>query len=301
MQRRADVVAAHSLDHVEFEVPSLDDATRFYSAFGLEVTRAGNALHVCTHGDPRPWLILHAGGPVKKLRHVTFGIYEQDMPVFRERAAAHGVASLAGDRSVWFRDPHGVAVELAVGPKRSPDRAHQFEVSPRGDRGAPLRSATKPVTPRRLSHALLFTPDLEASIAFYRDMVGLRLSDEAGVVAFMHAPHGSDHHVLAFARSGGSGLHHVSWAVDSLEDVGIGAMQMAEAGFARGWGIGRHVLGSNYFQYVRDPWGSYSEYSFDIDHVPFDRDWPATSHSPENGFYLWGPPPPEDFTTNYEI
>ena len=78
-------------------------------------------------------------------------------------------------------------------------------------------------------------------------------------------------------------------------------MRMHDKGWQKGWGLGRHVLGSNYFQYVRDPWGSYSEYSFDIDYVPVDADWPTTAHSPENGFYLWGPPPPADFTTNYEL
>ena len=36
-------------------------------------------------------------------------------------------------------------------------------------------------------------------------------------------------------------------------------------------GVGRHVLGSNYFYYVQDPWGSFAEYSYDIDFVPADR------------------------------
>ena len=298
MTRRPDAVAAHSLDHVEFDVPSLDDATRFYSAFGLDVGKVETSLHVCAHGDPRPWLVIHQGGATKKLRHLSFGIFEDDVPRFHDRAKQLGVATMSPveSSSLWFRDPHGVACELVVAPKRTLDAVHVHEVAQRLDRGAPLRAATHPVKPRRLSHALLFSADLEASVKFYQDMVGLRPSDDAGDVAFMHAPLGSDPHVLAFARSPGSGLHHVAWAVDSLEDVALGAMQMAEAGFPNGWGLGRHALGSNYFQYVRDPWGSYSEYLCDIDHVPGDADWPTTTHSPENG-----PPPPPDFTTNYEL
>jgi hypothetical protein len=88
--------------------------------------------------------------------------------------------------------------------------------------------------------------------------------------------------------------------VGSVNDVGLGAMQMADAGHVRGWGFGRHVLGSNYFHYIRDPWGSYSEYSHDIDYVPAGGNWEARRVSPENGFYLWGPVPPEDFAFNYE-
>ena len=75
---------------------------------------------------------------------------------------------------------------------------------------------------------------------------------------------------------------------------------MRDRGYHEGWGVGRHVLGSNYFHYVRDPWRSYAEYSFDIDFVPVDLDWPAADHPPEDSFYVWGPSVPEDFVTNFE-
>lgn len=75
---------------------------------------------------------------------------------------------------------------------------------------------------------------------------------------------------------------------------------MLHAGHERGWGVGRHVLGSNYFYYVRDPWGSYSEYSFDIDFVPQGLQWPSADHPMEDSFYVWGPRVPEDFVRNFE-
>ncbi len=58
-------------------------------------------------------------------------------------------------------------------------------------------------------------------------------------------------------------------------------MRMADKGWTKGWGLGRHVVGSNYFHYVRDPWGSFSEYSCDIDYIPKDERWPAADHKPE--------------------
>ena len=105
---------------------------------------------------------------------------------------------------------------------------------------------------------------------------------------------------MAFAKSDARGFHHCSWDVASFNEVGLGGMQMADNGFAAGWGLGRHVLGSNYFHYVRDPWGSYSEYSNDIDFVSAGGEWKASHVSPDNGFYLWGPLPPADFAFNYE-
>ena len=76
---------------------------------------------------------------------------------------------------------------------------------------------------------------------------------------------------------------------------------LADKGFIAGWGLGRHVLGSNYFHYVRDPWGSYSEYSSDVDYIPVDHDWQAADHPPADSFYVWGPTPPEDFAFNHEL
>ena len=58
-------------------------------------------------------------------------------------------------------------------------------------------------------------------------------------------------------------------------------MHMLDKGFVKGWGLGRHVLGSNFFHYVQDPWGSFSEYSADIDYIPATCDWPAGDHAPE--------------------
>ena len=36
--------------------------------------------------------------------------------------------------------------------------------------------------------------------------------------------------------------------VGSVDEIGIGAMHMLGKGYAKGWGLGRHVLGSNYFR-----------------------------------------------------
>jgi hypothetical protein len=95
-------------------------------------------------------------------------------------------------------------------------------------------------------------------------------------------------------------LDHSSWCVPSIDAVGLGSQQMEAAGSAQGWGIGRHVLGSNYFRYVRDPWGSYAEYSYDIDFVQADHAWPAADHASEDSLYVWGSAVPYDFITNFE-
>jgi catechol 2,3-dioxygenase-like lactoylglutathione lyase family enzyme len=166
-------------------------------------------------------------------------------------------------------------------------------------RGAVGRRFAKKVEPQRLSHVLLFTSSVDRQLALYRDVLGLGLSDRSrDGIAFMHGRSGSDHHLVAFGKSTRSGFHHVAWDVPTVEDVGLGWMQMQRAGYSRVWGPGRHVLGSNYFCYVEDPWGSFCEYSADIDYVEAGSQWPADDHEPEDSLYLWGPPTPSNFLDN---
>ena len=179
-------------------------------------------------------------------------------------------------------------IEVKVAPKSSPDgkAQSQWTSSSAGVAGAAIRKDWPPVRPRRLSHVLTFTRDVDASIRFYERNLGLRLSDRsADLVAFMHGIHGSDHHLLALVKSSAPGFHHCSWDVSGINDIGLGAMRMHDKGWTKGWGLGRHVLGSNYFHYVRDPWGSFAEYSCDIDYIPKEQ-LLAGGRSQAGGFVL---------------
>lgn len=301
-----DRLGVHSLDHFVLAVPDLAVADGFYRAFGLDVGEAGNALALKTFGHDHRWASV-VEGPRKRLHHVSFGCFAQDLPSLQARVEANGVEILDPppgfeSNGFWLRDPAGVLVEVKVAPKVSPNHKMSgvWSSSPEGVAGAPVRHDAPAVRPRRLSHMLVFTTDIDRAIAFYTDNLGLRLSDRSGIVAFMHGVHGSDHHILAFAQSSAPGIHHSSWDVAGIDEIGLGAMTMADKGFTRGWGFGRHVLGSNYFHYVQDPWGSFTEYSCDIDYIPATQDWQAGNHRPEDSFYLWGPKPPEDFAVNQE-
>ena len=306
--RRPGELGVHSLDGFNLVVPDMSVAQTFYGEFGLDLQARGNRFDVHTHGHGHRWGTL-TEGPQKKLSHLSFGIFEDDFQRFKERLNQHGVAQLdppAGLESngLWFRNPDGLLIEVRIADKSSPNTKSTFEVlsPPAGAQGSFPRSQAPRIQPRRLAHILIFTVDVLASIAFYERVLGLRLSDRSGDgIAFMHGIHGSDHHMIALAKSNGPGLHHLSWDVGSINDIGIGAMHMADKGFSSGWGLGRHVLGSNYFHYVRDPWGSYAEYSADIDYIPANCDWQAVDNPPHDSFYLWGPVPPEDFTANHEM
>jgi len=305
--RRPGELGIHSLDRFHFTVPDLAEAQRFYDEFGLDVRTSGNLLTMGTNDRSRICGTI-GEGPRKKFGHWSFGAFEDDIDRFAARLQDMKIKRLdpppgIDSNGLWFSDPDGTLIEIKVAAKSSPDEKTRFSFQPTvaGQRGAPFRSALPRTRPRRLSHVLLFTRDVTKAMEFYTRVLGLRVSDYSGDdIAFLHGIHGSDHHMIAFARSDAAGLHHLSWDVGSIDEIGAGAMHMLDKGYHKGWGLGRHVLGSNYFHYVRDPWGSYSEYSADIDYVPATCDWEGGDQPAEDAFYAWGPNVPEDFVRNYE-
>ncbi len=293
MPRRHNALGVHSLNRFVFRVPDLAPAEAFYRSFGLDARRDGDRLDLYTHGHPHCWGSVHANGAPKRLQYLSFGAYADDFDALTQRMRSAGAAEphpLSDGQGVWTRDADGTPIQVVVGPKVSP------AVKAAGRRGcrrhrparAPHRAAARP---RRCGRDACRTCCCSRRTCCARsrstsDVLGLRLSDRSGdIIAFMHGPHGSDHHLIAFAKSDAPGLHHSSWDVGSFDDVGLGAEQMKAKGYGHGWGVGRHVLGSNYFYYVQDPWGSWAEYSYDIDFVPADVDWPAADH-PARGFVL---------------
>ncbi|MND29075.1 Manganese-dependent 2,3-dihydroxybiphenyl 1,2-dioxygenase [compost metagenome] len=290
----------HSIDHYALFVPSLDDARRFFDCFGLEVREADGGLHLLA-ADGHVWARI-LSGERKSLAHLSFNCFAEDFAALRQQAEAAGARFEDGDGvGLWFRDPDGNLVQVKVGAKHMPDaRAPTSDVA-HGLRGAGTRDAVPQVRPRRLSHVLLFSPDVPRAVAFYEQALGLKLSDHSqDIIAFTHARHGCDHHLVAFCKSSAKGFHHAAWEVDNVDQVGNGAEQMAGAGFREGWGTGRHCLGSNYFHYVRDPWGSFCEYSAEMDFIDAGTEWPAGDFPPENSLYLWGPGVPDYFIVNTE-
>jgi len=302
------LLAVHSVDEFVFSVPDLAQARHFYASFGLDVRDEDGWLALYTHGHPHRWGRIRQQGGGKRLQWISMGVHAQDLPRFERHLDRLNIARIAPPAGadaggLWIAGPDGLALQLKAAPKTSPSApSPQTPPQPCANAGrAPTRSQAAQVRPLYLSHLLLFSADVVAATRFYVEVLGLRVSDTSGdVIAFIHTPHGSDHHLLALAKSGGGGLHHTSWCVDSIDGVGRGMEQMGEAGYPDGWGVGRHVLGSNYFYYAQDPWGSWCEFSATIDYIPADCDWEGRDHPPEDSFYLWGPPIDPIFFANSE-
>ena len=293
------------LHHYALEVPDLDIAEGFLQDFGLETQeKDGSLVARCPGRDQEQVRLVRA--PVKRLHHVTFTLRPGSADAVREaldRAGTPVIEPPAGatEDGLWIRDPDGTAVQL-LDTKPAPSRPMAEVLVNMGATQQRLNvaqwtEATKDVLPRRLGHSLLFTAQPGPMTDFYTQVLGLRVSDTIhhDRVTFLNAGPG-DHHVFGFIASTHRGFHHASFEVPSIDAIAVGADRMRARGRGTGWGLGRHTIGSNFFHYNPDPWGSWIEWFSDIDQIDdcwVANDWEVPPH-------LWGTPPPQTFLNNQE-
>ena len=304
-------MTVHSLLGFTLRVPDVPAGKRFYEDFGLTGRDYSDRLAFrFAEGDAEPVALTEGKG--RRLHHIVFGVDAGQVKPLQQRIEKFGAALVdppraEGNAVFAVRDPDDNLVVFKTSQKAEflPRRRTNIEKVQAGfardaaARGCPPRDGA--IRPWRLGHVLMFSPDVSRQIKFYTEALGLKLSDRSGdIIAFIRVPGGSDHHVVAFAKSDRPGFHHASFEVASPDQVGYGAVRMLDKGWKSGWGFGRHVLGSNYFHYIRDPWNSLAEYFFDIDYIADDAKWEARDWPAEDSLYLWGPNVPPDFVQNFD-
>ena len=303
-------MSIRSLQHIALTVPDAAVGKQFYGDFGLEARDDGKRVVMRCHGRDQDQVIL-LEGPKRKMHHICFGARPEAIAELKTRLEKNGTELLDAPKEApgdgaWFRDVDGLLVNVRPAAPAPWAPAPEWKINNPGHLnragipGNPARNA--PVRPRRLGHTLRFTPNLDKQLDFYARVVGMRLSDRShDIIGFLrNGEGGSDHHVLAFLKDDRPGYHHASFEVGNVDEVGLGACRLIDKGYRNGWGLGRHVIGSNFFFYLRDPWGSFSEYYFDLDYIPEACAWEPRDFPPEDSLYVWGPPCPADFGENKE-
>ena len=297
---------------VTLEVPEIEAGVKFYTDAGLVATTEGNLARLACEGQDRDTVVLLGGAPRKRLHHIS--LRADDLDAIAAKVGEHGGKVVSAperfeDNGLWVADPHGMLIHMSERPA-DPELVaaeRSFEVNAPGRVVRTRRSAVLPgsaypaAKPLRLGHIMVFSPDVPASVRFLTEALGMGLADHAeDVVAFCCARKDSDHHVVAFAKSPGVGFHHMSLQVHDPDEVGrAGRALLAKSG--RGdWGFGRHTIGSNFFHYIQDPWGSWFEYYSDMDHIDDYSLWTPTNYGMEDSLANWGPEVPHDFVHNYE-
>ncbi|MGZ9032745.1 MAG: VOC family protein [Burkholderiaceae bacterium] len=305
------VVKAHELLLAHFERPDLDRAESYLRDFGLVRAERTKSELFMRGAGPRPYIYRVTRGPRARFLELGLSVSTaKDLDTLARAFGTHAEPAQGpgGGFVVRLRDPQGVAVDALHGmtpttplPVRPPIQhnapSHIIRVNDT------QRPKFEPPQVTKLGHLVLETPDFDTSVRWYMDTFGfipsdvMCLPDGTPVGSFMRLDRGAeptDHHTLFVSTGLVSKIHHVAFEVIDLDAVEMGQQVMMANRHRHAWGIGRHLLGSQIFDYWRDPWGQKHEHYADGD--LFDAAQPPGYHlmDPE-GLYQWGPDLPDDF------
>ncbi|MEU0685797.1 VOC family protein [Streptomyces uncialis] len=287
----------HRLNSLVIGVPDVAGTAAYYADFGLARDDAG---WFTTRDAGRQLKIVHA--PTRRLVEVSMGADDpDDLDRIAGRLARLDISSWREGAALVTREPvAGFRAVISVTERlRQPTEPPTPYNGPgRLDRGpgrAPGVLREHPVRPRKLGHVVVGSTDHETTRRFFTDGLGFRTSDaikDHGT--FMRCS--TDHHNVLVLAAPVNFLHHTSWQVEDVDEVGRGAFTMLEGHPERHvWGLGRHHAGSNFFWYLKDPAGNFSEYYSDMDSIVDDQLWTPETLEGAKGLFSWGPPPPPSF------
>lgn len=308
------VVKVRDIAWLRFEKPDLVRAEAFANAFGLTtVKRTAEELHL-RGSDPGPVCLIVRKGPRSRFGGLAFAARD-DADLLRLATAhdtrIHALPEDIGGVMVKLRDPNGVPVEVISGYDDLPPlRAQQprpIYVGHNVTRSMSVqRPPREPAAVQRLGHMVLQTAIFRHSLDWYLQNFGMLVSDfqyfekqrsRGPVLAFIRCDNGDtvcDHHSIVLTLGAEPRYVHSAYQVCDIDALAAGGEYLREAGFVRSWGIGRHIQGSQIFDYWRDPDGFLVEHFIDSD--MFDKSVaPGWSPLTASGLRQWGPPATNDF------
>ncbi len=306
-------MALHRLTTITLGVPNVEETASYYTEFGLTpdpaqltsiygeqaATAAGpHRFHTADGGEQLR--ITHA--PRRRLLELGVGADDpDDLDRIAGSLTGLGLGFERGEGAGSAGDPGSAGRVTVSGASRLTQPAGPAPVN--NGPGRADRPGTRAdgvlredrVRPRKLGHVVIGSTDQETSQRFFTEGVGFKVSDTVpGLAAFLRCS--TDHHNVLVQQAPVDFLHHTSWQVDDVDEVGRGATAMLDADPGRHvWGLGRHHVGSNFFWYLKDPAGNFSEYYSDLDAILDDQLWTPGVWEGAKGLYSWGPPPPPSF------
>lgn len=304
------VIQIEDVSHVRFRAPDLAAMRAFLLDFGLSPAEpkdqmlfargTGRApfVHATELGEPGFAAIGFRAGSRADLEQLA-GRYQAKVDPLKTPGGGWGVR---------LTDPDGHCVEVVaeqepVAPLLLPPQA------PTNIASVPQRTRATKRVPRgashvvRLGHIVLNVTDFRASEAWYKERFGfitsdeIALSPEFSIGAFLRCDRGdalTDHHSLFLLQAPEPpGLNHAAFEVVDLDDLMAGHDALRAAGHQPHWGVGRHILGSQVFDYWRDPWGNTLEHWTDGD-LFTAADGSNVASLPDLIGVQWGQPMPAE-------
>ena len=302
------IIRIEDVAFVGFSAPDLGVMRAFMEDFGAVVAEASDSRLYMRGNGSAPFIhVTDRGEP----GFTTLGLRAASTEDLEQLAQSEGAmvefsTAPGGGSMIDLRDPDGHLVRVVAGQTPAdtlpiPD-AHGWNWhadKPRLSRTKRTHQGAAHIV--RLGHCVLNVADFRASERWYKDRFGFITSDEiegapgVAIGAFMRCDRGdmpTDHHTLFLMQAPtGPGFNHAAFEVADLDDLQAGHRRLAETGREQVWGVGRHLLGSQVFDYWRDPWGHMLEHWTDGD-VFTAADGSRTASIADLMGVQWGPAMP---------
>lgn len=306
-------VKAVALAYLIFERPDLAEAERFLGDFGLQTSaRSADRLYLRGTAAAPYCYRVHLGARARFIGAGFSVALRDDLEKLAALPCASAITEAqgpGGGSCVALTDPSGFVVEVLHGQQSVEELPHRgpfhFNFGTQRDRINKTQRPT-PLPPEiiRVGHYVIEVADYQATSAWYAQHLGLipsdvqLLPDGSPAVTFFRLDLGdtpTDHHTLAIAQGFAALYSHSAFEVVDADAVGMGQRVLRERGWKHAWGIGRHILGSQIFDYWQDAWGDKHEHYCDGDLFTSDR--PTGFHPVSRAAMAqWGPAMPASFT-----
>jgi catechol 2,3-dioxygenase-like lactoylglutathione lyase family enzyme len=307
------VIKVTDLAYGRLRAPDLDVMEEFLTHFGLtRSARTPSALYMRGTDGRHHLHVTEKGDP----RFVGFAYHaatEDDLARVAKAPGASAVEPIdepGGGTRVRLREPNGYQIEVVhgiqtPGPIAVPEQPMNTGTEPLRRAGQLMRLRTSPSPIKRIGHGVFGTPKLEETVQWFRDTLGFVCSDDvyAGdrtnvIGSFNRCDRGDeyvDHHTLFCVHNERAGMNHMSFEVPDVDAVFKDHEYITRLGkYEHMWGVGRHLLGSQVYDYWCDPWGRVHERWADTDRLN-GKSGSNLLSAQEAFVSQWGEDPPEKF------
>jgi catechol 2,3-dioxygenase-like lactoylglutathione lyase family enzyme len=293
--------------------PDLDVMEEFLTNFGMvRADRTPTALYM-RGTDPAHHIHVTEKGDAKFVGLAWYAQSEDDLRKAAALPGASGIENIdepGGGKRVRLKEPNGYQIEIVHGIQTLPPIPVRYQnvnsgVEPVKRAGEVMRLRKGASQVKRIAHGVIATPDVPGTTKWFRENLGLLRSDDVFIGSkenllgtFSRPDCGDeyvDHHAFFCFQHQHAGLNHLSFEVHDIDDVFLGHEHLKRVGkYEHLWGIGRHLLGSQVYDYWADPWGRGHEHWADSDRLNAKNG--GNLVPVEEGLASqWGEQPPEKF------
>lgn len=238
--------------------PGLPQTLPFYEdMWGLSLARQEDSTAYLRGTGTEPFLYGLTDGPVFGIEYIHFAMPDRAaMRVLHAQANAAG-AKVLGEPAAFGDWVGGWGFEML-----DPDsRRLRFRCEAEESAAAPEYAK-----PRKVSHVVLNTPDMEGVRDWYCDVLGFRVSDySADQMVFLRCD--AEHHAIALVRGQYPSINHVAFEMPTIDEFMRGIGRMKSRGHIPTWGPGRHGPGNNPFAYFVSPSGFVIEFTSEVQQI----------------------------------